>query len=179
MDLKLARCARCKNLFNKIVSEVCNLCQPDEDQDFSRIQDVLAHVKGLNVEKVAEEAGVSVDCVLRMLREGRIDNVAHDDEASCGRCGAPAISTTKRLCKRCLVVLDRECAHAMQEMRQRIHAKNSSDMNDVTEAVEMRRASRRRQRQENERTAAPAPSTALARRMVVPEHLRKRPGKKP
>ena len=72
MDFRLAKCARCDKLFNKIVSEVCNNCQPDEDSDFSRIQDVLSRESTLNAEEVAESAGVKLECVLRMMREGRI-----------------------------------------------------------------------------------------------------------
>jgi ribosomal protein L37E len=164
LDFRIAKCARCDKLFNKVVSEVCTNCQPEEDIDFSRIQDVLSRESHLNAEEVAAEAGVGLDCVLRMLREGRIDNISQENHATCGRCGAPAISTAKRLCQRCLVNLD----------RQRLVSKEGSDMNSVMEAVENRRASRRAQRRENERPTAPSPSPAPGRRMVMPEHLRKK-----
>jgi len=177
LDLKLAKCARCDKLFNKILSEVCVLCQPEEDEDFRRIRDVLVVSTGLNAQQVAEEAGVQVECVIRLLREGRIDNVTHDEDVACGRCGAPAISETKRLCKRCLVALDRECAIAMHEMRARILAKASSDMNDVTQAVDNRRASARQKRRK-EGVPAPVPDKMPKRRMVVPTQLRRGVGKK-
>ena len=147
MELKLAKCARCEKLFNKIYSEVCDLCQPDEDQDFTRIHDVISRRRGLNAQEVAEEAEVALDCVLRMQREGRINRIEQDEAATCGRCGASAISATKRLCQRCLVMLDRECAQAMIEMRQRIRAKHESDMNDVQTAVLKKRASKKERRE--------------------------------
>ena len=174
MDFRLAKCARCDKLFNKVVSEVCTNCQPEEDVDFSRIQDVLSRESHLNAEEVASEAGVGLDCVLRMLREGRIDNISQENHATCGRCGAPAISTSKRLCQRCLVNLDRECAQAIYDLRQRMVTKEGSDMNDVMAAVENRRASRKALRRENERPAAPTPAPAPGRRMVMPEHLRRK-----
>lgn len=180
MDFRLAKCARCDKLFNKVVSEVCNNCQPEEDRDFNRIQDVLCREAHLNAEEVATEAGVGLDCVLRMLREGRIDNVSHESNANCGRCGAPAISTAKRLCQRCLVNLDRECAQAIFDLRQRLAAKETSEMNDVMAAVENRRVSRRAQRWENERPATPSSSPAAptpsptGHRMVMPDHLRRK-----
>ncbi len=174
MDFRIAKCARCDKLFNKVVSEVCTNCQSEEDVDFSRIQDVLSRESHLNAEEVAAEAGVGLDCVLRMLREGRIDNISQENHATCGRCGAPAISTAKRLCQRCLVNLDRECAQAIHDLRQRLVSKEGSDMNSVMEAVENRRASRRAQRRENDRPTAPSPSPAPGRRMVMPEHLRKK-----
>lgn len=175
MDFRLAKCARCDKLFNRVVSEVCTHCQPAEDLDFSRIQDVLSRESQLNAEEVAHEAGVGLDCVLRMLREGRIDNIAQENNATCGRCGAPAISSSKRLCQRCLVNLDRECAQAIYDLRQRLVSKEEgSDMNDVMAAVENRRATRRTQRHNNDRTVVPAPTPAPGRRMFTPEHLRKK-----
>ncbi len=170
MDFKLAKCARCDKIFNKIVSEVCDTCQPEEDTDFSRIHNVISRTRGLKAQQVAEEAEVAIECVLRMLREGRIDHVESEDPAKCGRCGAPAISLTKRLCNQCLVELDRECAHAMLEMRQRIRSKEESDMHDVRAAISKKRASKRAQRADTE-IPAPSKSPALGRRMVVQERL--------
>lgn len=169
MDFNLAKCARCKKLFNRILSEVCTACQPEEDADYRRIRDVLTTGRDLNAQEVAEEAGVGVECVIRMLREGRIDNVEHDSDATCGRCGAPAISETKRLCQRCLVNLDRECAQAMHEMRARLLSKQGTDMNKVQEAVELRKAPRHDKRRES----TPAAAKVHGQRMVVPQHLRR------
>ena len=173
MDFKLAKCARCDKLFNKIVSDVCTNCQPEEDADFNRIHDIISRTRGLNAQQVSEEAKVSVECVYRMLREGRIDNVEGEDSAKCGRCGAPAISISKRLCQRCLLNLDRECAHAMMEMRQRIRAKEESDMHDVLSAVSDKQASKKERR----RFVPPpvsAPKAVPGRRMVVQERFNKK-----
>ena len=176
MDFKLAKCARCSKLFNKIVSEVCNNCQPDEDTDFSRIQDVLSRVQRLNAEEVAEEAGVGIECVLRMLREGRIDNVNQESSATCGRCGAPAISMSKRLCQRCLMNLDRECAMAIHDLRQKLlDAKDGSDMNEIMAAVESRRASRKMDGRETARPGSLTQVKSTGHGMVVvPEQLRRK-----
>ncbi len=173
MDYKLAKCARCEKLFNKIVSEVCNNCQPDEDADFNRIHDVISRIRGLNAHDVADEAGVDITCVFRMLREGRIDNIESNETATCGRCGAKAISATKRLCEHCLIDLDRECAHAMMEMRQRIRSKSESDMNDVQAAVMNKRASKKERRESQIPVTAEKDSTQK-RRMVVQERLRRK-----
>lgn len=176
LNIKLAKCARCSKLFNKILSEVCNNCQPEEDTDFSRIQDILSRENHLKAEEVAEAAGVGLDCVLRMLREGRIDNVAHESSAACGRCGAPAISMSKRLCQRCLVNLDKECAQAIHDLRERmVVSKDGSDMNAVMAAVESRRASRKREGRETERPKSLTQVKSTGHGMVVvPEQLRRK-----
>lgn len=172
MDYKLAKCARCNKLFTKIVSEVCNACQPEEDADFNRIHDIISRNHGLSAHEVAEEAGVPVECVFRMLREGRIENVESNEDIKCGRCGAPAISASKRLCERCLVTLDREWAQAILEMRQRMLAKGQSDMNDIQEAVREKRADRRKRI-----AAALTPQSprrpGAGRGMVIQERLKK------
>jgi len=173
MDYKLAKCARCERLFTKVVSDVCTFCQPAEDADYNRIHEVISRTHGLNAIQVAEEAEVSVECVYRMLREGRIDNVESEEKSKCGRCGAPAISVTKRLCQKCLMNLDRECAQAMMEMRQRIRAKNESDMNDVMAAVAEKRASHK-ERRLNVPPPVTAPRPQPGRRMVVQERLDKK-----
>jgi hypothetical protein len=173
VDFKLAKCARCDKIFNKIVSEVCGTCQPEEDSDFSRIHHVISRTPGLKAQQVAEEAEVSIQCVLRMMKEGRIDHVENDDPAKCGRCGAPAISLTKRLCDQCLVIMDRECAHAMLEMRQRIRSKEESDMHDVRAAISNKRASKKAQR-DIDTLPEPSKTPVPRRRMVVQERLRKK-----
>lgn len=173
MEFKLAKCARCTKLFSKIRSEVCDSCQPDEDADFNKIHDVISRNRGITAQEVASKAEVPLECVYRMLREGRIDNVESDDAATCGRCGAPAISATKRLCERCLIALDRDCAHAMLEMRQRIRSKEESDMHDVQAAVSKKRASRKTLR-DVDLTPRPATKTDAGRRMVVQERFGKK-----
>ena len=173
MELKLAKCARCTKLFSKIHSEVCDSCQPDEDSDFNKIHEVISRRRGITASEVATEAEVPIDCVYRMLREGRIDNVESDHGATCGRCGAPAISSTKRLCERCLIVLDRDCAHAMLEMRQRIRSKEESDMHDIQEAVSKKRASKKSLR-DLDLTPDPDAKPEAGRRMVASERFGKK-----
>lgn len=172
MEFKLAKCARCTKLFSKIRSEVCDHCQPDEDADFNKIHDAISRHRGITAQEVAREAEVSLECVYRMLREGRIDNVESDETATCGRCGAPAISATKRLCERCLIALDRDCAQAMLEMRQRIRSKEESDMHDVQSAVSKKRASRKKLRDLDLNPPPPKPDSG--RRMVVQERFGKK-----
>ncbi len=119
MAFQLEKCARCGKLFSRVSSSVCVACQAEEERDFAKIRKVLDRQTGLNPEQVAEEAQVSVECVLRMLDEGRIKNEDVGTPIKCGRCGAPAISASKRLCESCLVQLDYECAEAMREIRQK------------------------------------------------------------
>ena len=115
--MALSKCVRCAKLFNKIKTPVCMRCIPDEDRDFQTVRDTLADHPDLNAEAVAELSGVSLDCVLRMLDSGLIANVALGGSAKCGRCGAPAISATKKLCQPCVEKLNQEVAKTRQGIK--------------------------------------------------------------
>ena len=111
--MPLTKCARCQRIFDKVRSSVCPRCQDDENADFDKIRAVLDRSPNLNAEQVSEEAHVSVDCVMRMIDDGLIANVNLTEKIKCGRCGAPAISLSKKLCQACLEKLNAEMV-AMQ-----------------------------------------------------------------
>ena len=115
--MPLSKCARCGKIFSKIVTPVCPKCEPEEDADYAKIHNVISKHAGLKAEDIAEKAGVAVECVMRMLMEGRLRFAETNEKPTCGRCGAPAISMAKRLCEACLVELDRECASAMRDLQ--------------------------------------------------------------
>lgn len=115
--MALISCPRCKKLFDKTSSAVCSKCQPDEDADYEKIRAVLDRAPSLRAEQVATEAGVTVQCVMRMLDEGLIANIDMTRDIKCGRCGAPAISFNKKLCQGCLDKLNAEVAAAQSRIK--------------------------------------------------------------
>ena len=115
--MPLANCPRCKKLFNKSVLPVCTACEKDEEGDFEKIRLSLQETPNQTAEEVAEATGVQQDCVLRLLSEGRIANVAPTETIKCGRCGAPAISFTKRLCEKCLHDMNVQLAAAQSKIQ--------------------------------------------------------------
>ena len=118
MDPTIVMCPRCDRIFTQTASPVCYNCQPMEDADYKSIQRALENSdEDLSVEGLAEEADVSLACVMRMLDAGRIAKTNMMSSVKCGRCGAPAINSRKRLCAACLSNLDRECAEAMKKMK--------------------------------------------------------------
>jgi hypothetical protein len=108
--MALANCPRCNRLFNKVKLLVCPGCEAEEEADFEKVRRSLQDEPSQSAEQLSEKTGVSHDCVLRLLAEGRIANVNLEDAVRCGRCGAPAISMTKRLCQKCLNELSVELA---------------------------------------------------------------------
>lgn len=115
--MPLSKCVRCEKLYNKIKSPVCPACMPDEDKDFDLVRETLSNNPNLNAEQVAELSGVNIECVLRMIQDGLISSIKSGTDVKCGRCGAPAISITKRLCQSCLDKLEKEVAKSRSKIQ--------------------------------------------------------------
>lgn len=117
--MPLATCARCNQMFNKVQSPVCGTCQDAEDADFEKIRKVIEQNENLNVEEVAEAADVEIPVVRRMVDEGLVKQVAtlDGDGTRCGQCGAPAISTSKKLCQVCLDKLNTQMTKAQAQIK--------------------------------------------------------------
>lgn len=115
----LAHCGRCQGIFVKLRSHVCLTCTSAEDADLLRIRDILALETSLNAEQLAKRAEVNVSCVLRMMKEGYIGSSDEGGVARCGHCGRPAVSARQRLCRSCIVKLDRRISEEMSEVRSR------------------------------------------------------------
>jgi len=82
---------------------VCAACIPDEKSDW----DIVDEHPDLGAEAVAEMADVALQVVMRILDQGMITNTSTlAGAAICGRCGAEAISASKKLCHNCLEELN-------------------------------------------------------------------------
>ncbi len=141
--MPLATCARCKKMFNKVRSPVCPKCVPAEDEDMEKVRKVLNEEEGLGAEAVAEKAEVDIRVVLRMVEQGLVQDVSLSGSFSCGRCGAPAISPTKRLCQACLSKLEQEVAQmkASIKLQQKPNANVGNLKDSVHASVEHKRRS--------------------------------------
>ena len=109
--MPLASCERCGKMFDKMGDvAVCSRCLPSEEDDFDKIREALEKTPHLTAEEVAEETEVDIKVVLRLIDSGRIQNVNLSAPVKCGRCGAPAISMSKKLCQACLNELNTQLA---------------------------------------------------------------------
>jgi hypothetical protein len=104
-------------MFNKVTANVCSGCLEAEESDYEKIRDVIAQNENLNAEQVAEAADVDVAVVRRIIGEGRVAMVSLGEAPKCGKCGAPAISSTKKLCQACLERLNAEVSRAQSQIK--------------------------------------------------------------
>ncbi len=115
--MPLAKCIRCDNLFDKMKHPVCAACLPDEENDYEKVRDVVDEHPDLSAEVVAELADVGLQVVMRMMDQGLVTNTSQLGGGSkCGRCGAPAISASKKLCHSCLEKLNQNVLRQKQEV---------------------------------------------------------------
>ena len=117
--MALTTCPRCDKLFNKISSPCCPPCQEEEEKDYEIIRSSLEENPDINSEGIAELTGVKLEVIMRMLDDGRIASTAllERSKITCGRCGAPAISASKRLCQKCLDTLNKEMAETRRSIQ--------------------------------------------------------------
>jgi len=110
--MALANCARCNGVFNKVSSALCPACAEQEERDFQIVSEALREHPGQTVEELAENTGVSKRTILRLIKCERIASDADLAGVKCGKCGAPAISLSTRLCQRCAAEMSRAAAQA-------------------------------------------------------------------
>ncbi|HOZ48694.1 MAG TPA: hypothetical protein PLO37_00240 [Candidatus Hydrogenedentes bacterium] len=118
--MALAKCARCGKLYEQVRSAVCPACLPDEDADLAKIRAAIEAYPEFNVSQIAEAAEVTTACVLRLMDEGAVVSADGRTLVKCGRCGAPALSPTHRLCGRCLIELNADMASSVRRIREEL-----------------------------------------------------------
>jgi ribosomal protein L37E len=109
--MPLNKCARCGKLFTKVKNPVCPKCEPGEEADYELIRQALEETPNQTAEQLASTTEVALPCVMRLVDDGRVAT-APTGKIRCGRCGAPAISMSKKLCEACLHKLESEVARA-------------------------------------------------------------------
>jgi uncharacterized protein YerC len=110
--MTLANCERCNRIFNKIKTPLCPECIEKEEDDFKIVNEALREQPNQTVQELAEKTGVSEKTILRLVRQERISSDSAIVDVKCGKCGAPAISLSVRLCRRCAQDMAQAAARA-------------------------------------------------------------------
>lgn len=184
--MPLAKCPRCDKLFDKLPKaqfSVCPACLDDEQRDYDRIRDLINRDGSLTAIEIAEQLNIPLDVILRMINEGWIEYADESKPVYCGRCGAKAISSSKRLCEACLIKLQRECMEALRELRETLSEEAKRKKMDVKEMVEQKKMHPKEKREQDKlrvRSEPPQtpPTLSTSTRMVIQELLKKDQKKK-
>lgn len=130
----LVKCPRCGKLYQKARLAVCKECAIFEEEDYSKVRDVMKEIGVATAQQAAEAAGVDVSVVLRMIEVGMISFDRPDEEVLCGRCGKPAISKSQRLCEKCMMQLDVALGAEKRKVAQQIDAIRDASVREMIEA---------------------------------------------
>jgi len=116
--MPLAGCPRCKKMFNKKQDQaVCDACSEIEEQEQDQVREYVSKHPDSSPAEVAESLKIDLEVVMRAVNSGRIAQVSNREAVRCGRCGAPAISLSKKLCETCLAELNAEFAKQRSDVK--------------------------------------------------------------
>lgn len=116
--MALANCQGCNKLFNKVTSPLCPACIDQDENDLKIVNEALREEPNLTVAQLSEKTDVSKRTILRLLKDQRITSKANLADVKCGKCGAPAISLSVKLCERCAAEMSRVAAQVCRDVSQ-------------------------------------------------------------
>ncbi len=98
---ELRNCPRCGKLFAYVGRPICNRCVEQEEEEFKFVKEYIYNNPGATVFEVADATGVSVDKIMRFLREERLEITSENVNfvLECENCGRPI--KTGRYCEQC------------------------------------------------------------------------------
>ncbi|MFC1737363.1 hypothetical protein ACFL1X_14720, partial [Candidatus Hydrogenedentota bacterium] len=95
--------------------------------------DALRTTSGMTIDELMEETGVERKTIIRFLEEERITSDTVKSDVKCGKCGAPGISLTKKICAKCAAGLAKQARSSQNALRSRASRASRSVMSEITE----------------------------------------------
>ncbi len=98
---ELRNCPRCGKLFSYFGRPICNNCIEKEEEEFKIVKEYIYENPGATVFEVADATEVTVDKIMRFLREERLEISSENVNLilECERCSRPI--KTGRYCDQC------------------------------------------------------------------------------
>lgn len=98
---ELRNCIRCGKVFAYTYNPVCNKCLEKEEEEFKRVKEHIYDNPGSTAFEVSEATGVSVEKIMKFLREERLELSSENANLflECESCGRPIKSG--RYCEEC------------------------------------------------------------------------------
>ncbi len=105
--MEVRNCPRCGKIFTFITSPICSNCEKEEENIFQTVRAYIEENPDAKMSKVSEETGVSVQKIIRYIKDGRLEvSKGISGEIVCENCGCPI--KTGRYCEPCLVLVNRQ-----------------------------------------------------------------------
>jgi flagellar operon protein (TIGR03826 family) len=105
---EIRNCPRCGKIFTYMGRPICNRCIETEENEFKVVKEYVYDNPGATISEVSQETGVSVEKIIRFLREERLEIKSENSNLflECERCGR-AINSG-RFCENCKGQINKE-----------------------------------------------------------------------
>lgn len=124
MDLR--NCKSCGRMFQYEGSEFCTACRKDQVDDFQKVKEYLNENPGAIVPQVVEDTGVSVEKIMKFLKEERLEIKGEAGYIlECESCGDKIPSG--RFCKNCISNLRGELGSVTKQKKKPEKKKDTKD----------------------------------------------------
>ncbi|MEA4845814.1 MAG: TIGR03826 family flagellar region protein [Clostridiaceae bacterium] len=105
---EIRNCPRCGKIFTYIGRSICNKCIEVEENEFKVVKEYIYDNPGATISEVSQETEVSVEKIMRFLREERLEIKSENSNLmlECEKCGRPIKSG--RFCENCKNQLNKD-----------------------------------------------------------------------
>ena len=105
---EIRNCPRCGKIFSCFGRPICNTCIDAEENEFKLVKEYIYDNTGATISEVAQETEVSVEKIMRFLREERLEIMSENSNLllECERCGRAIKSG--RFCENCKVDMNKD-----------------------------------------------------------------------
>lgn len=105
---EIRNCPRCGKIFNYYGRAICNKCIDIEENEFKLVKEYIYDNPGATISEVSQETEVSVEKIMRFLREERLEIKSDNCNLllECEKCGRPISSG--RFCENCKGQINKE-----------------------------------------------------------------------
>ena len=97
----IRNCPRCGRVFAYYGRTICRRCMEAEEEEFKIVKEYIYEYPGATVYEVSDATDVSVDKIMRFLKEERLEITSEHSNLllECERCGVPI--KTGKYCQKC------------------------------------------------------------------------------
>lgn len=105
---EIRNCPRCGKIFTYFGRTICNKCLETEENEFKIVKEYIYDNPGATISEVSQETEVSVEKIIRFLREERLEIKSENSNLllECEKCGR-AINSG-RFCENCKGQLNKD-----------------------------------------------------------------------
>jgi flagellar operon protein (TIGR03826 family) len=98
---EIRNCPRCGKIFTYLGRPICSKCVEIEENEFKLVKEYIYDNPGATISEVSQETGVTVEKIMRFLREERLEIKSENCNLllECEKCGRSI--KTGRFCEKC------------------------------------------------------------------------------